>query len=121
MCIRDRCLYEIPGEVDTQRLGAASGAREDIHEHAPVLGSQLSLLGELALRGGKGVLAREVEQPCRRLDLLEPDGVPVLRDDGHTGVVIHGDDRDGTGMLEVLAHHRMPCLLYTSDAADDLT
>ncbi len=71
------------GEEEVHDLVVAAGRREDAHERLPVVGAEVGLFDQLALRGLEGRLPLDVEQPRRDLPVAMTDRMPVLLDQQH--------------------------------------
>ena len=84
----------------------------------PVAGSQVGLLGELALRGGKRLLTVDVEESCGWLPQVVPHRVPVLAHQKEPILLIERDDADRTRVHKNLPGDGLPVLEPDVVAAD---
>jgi hypothetical protein len=89
--------------VDELGVAARRGVRRD--ERLPAGRGEVRLLRELPPRRRHRILADDVEQPRRQLPVALPDRVPVLLDQQHPPVLVHRDDGDRAGVIDVLPHH----------------
>ena len=103
------------GQEDVDRPRRCRRGREELDRAAlHVVGDEVGLLGELALRRRERRLARHVEQAGGDLPVAVADRMPVLLDQQHALVVVDREHRDGTGVVDVLAHDLVAVVARTS-------
>ena len=96
-------LAQVAGQVDATRLAGCAGAAEVVGQGVPAGGSQVGLLGELALCGVQRVLTVDVEQAGGHLPEVHAHRVPVLVEHQQFVVFVENRYGHGTGHLHDIA------------------